>query len=99
MVELLAAAKTYAIENSLLGYESAPYRGFIAGAEWAQKQLEQELQYFRDKEKTDEQRAKEIINSLCTEKEVLDILKQLRKDIFIKGDIDIIKWFDRNKNR
>lgn len=32
--ELGEAAKTYAIDNSLLGYENPPFKGFIAGAKW-----------------------------------------------------------------
>ena len=28
------AAKNYAIDNSLIGYELMPYKGFIKGAKW-----------------------------------------------------------------
>lgn len=38
MTEILEeAAKNYAIDNSLIGYELMPYKGFIAGAKWQQE--------------------------------------------------------------
>ncbi len=33
------AAKKYAIENSLIGYEKMPYKGFISGAKWQAERM------------------------------------------------------------
>ena len=41
------AAKNYAIDNSLIGYELMPYKGFIEGAKW-----QQERSYSEDEVKT-----------------------------------------------
>ena len=41
------AAKNYAIDNSLIGYELMPYKGFIKGAKW-----QQERSYSEDEVKT-----------------------------------------------
>jgi len=40
MTEILEeAAKNYAIDNSLIGYELMPYKGFISGAKWQAERM------------------------------------------------------------
>ena len=34
------AAKTYAIDNSLLGHEIPPYKGFLAGVDWVNGRID-----------------------------------------------------------
>jgi len=40
------AAKNYAIDNSLIGYELMPYKGFINGAKWQQERSYSEEEVF-----------------------------------------------------
>lgn len=67
MTEILEeAAKNYAIDNSLIGYELMPYKGFIAGAKWQQEKSYSEEEVYKLLEKALVWKDNEDIGNLIT---------------------------------
>lgn len=89
------AERLYPFDLDSVGGTSVYFerQSFIKGVKWKQEQLEQELQYFRDKEKTDERTTKEIISGLYTEEEVKRIL--IESADFGIGNLEL--WFEKFK--